>query len=317
MPELLVGCGGWQYFIVPGADPLEIYSRAFRFVEVNVTFYTIPELSLVRSWRKRVPEGFEFAVKAHRAITHLEKLSPTQKTLKHLEGCLEICRALDSRILVLETPKTLPLHKILENLERLLKLVDLDKVLIALEPRCGWSRDPETLKRFKELDVIPVADYSIRDPPYDHPEASYSRLFGKGEHNVYQFTDEDLREIRRRAESRSSKKVYLSFHGIAMYLDAARMERFLKTGELPPVTSSYGVDSLAEVLAEARDRFPMSKQELVRRYGWKLMDIDPKTRAPASVILKQLRRSRYQSLEEVLSELRARFERGGKPPSKS
>jgi len=89
------------------------------------------------------------------------------------------------------------------------------------------------------------------------------------------------------------------------------MERFLKTGELPPVTRSYGIDSLAEALAEARREFPMSKQALVRKYGWKLIDIDPKTRVPASVILKQLRRKHYQSLEEVINELRARFEKAG------
>ena len=92
-----------------------------------------------------------------------------------------------------------------------------------------------------------------------------------------------------------------------MYLDAARMERFVKTGELPPVTKSYGIDSLAEVLADAK--FPMTKEELVRKHGWKLIDVDEKTRVPASVILKQLRRKHYQSLEEVLRELRSRFEK--------
>jgi len=309
VPELIVGCGGWQYFLIPGMDSLEIYSRAFKFVEVNSTFYTLPDYDLVRSWRRRVPEGFEFSVKANRILTHIEKLSPSQKALKYLEECLEICRILRSKILVIETPKSLPLRLILENLEKLLKLVSLGDIRIALEPRCGWSSNLEILERFKDLEIVPVTDYSKEDPPYDDPNISYTRLFGKGEYNIYQFTDEDLIDIRRRAENRRSRKVYLSFHGIAMYLDAARMERFLKTGELPPVTRSYGIDSLAEVLAEARYEFPMSKQELVRRYGWKLVDIDPKTRVPASVILKQLRRRHYQSLEEVLEELRRRFEK--------
>ena len=311
MPELVVGCGGWQYFRVPGADSLKIYSRAFRFVEVNSTFYSLPDLALVRSWRRRVPEGFEFSVKANRVITHVEKLSPSRRTLEYLERCLEICGILRSKVLVLETPRSMRLQLILENLEKLLNAVDLEAVRIALEPRCGWSSNPKTLKGFRDLGIIPVADYSREDPPYDDEEIAYSRLFGKGEHNVYQLTDEDLKEVRRRAENRRSKKVYLSFHGIAMYLDAARMEKFLKTGELPPVTRSYGIDSLAEVLEPAKHEFPTSKQELVRRHGWKLVDIDPKTRVPASVILKQLRRSRYKSLEEVIRELRARFEKTG------
>jgi len=43
--------------------------------------------------------------------------------------------------------------------------------------------------------------------------------------------------------------------------------------------------------------------------GWKLIDIDPKTRVPASVILKQLRKDTYTSLEELIMELRRRFEK--------
>ncbi|OYT67506.1 MAG: hypothetical protein B6U65_03090, partial [Candidatus Wolframiiraptor sp. EX4484-121] len=77
--------------------------------------------------------------------------------------------------------------------------------------------------------------------------------------------------IKERAERRRSKKVYLSFHGIRMYLDAARLERFIKKGELPRVTRSYGIDSLAEVLIDAD--FPATKEELVRRHGWKLIDV--------------------------------------------
>lgn len=310
MPELLVGCGGWHYFSVPGMDPLRAYSMAFKFVEVNSTFYNIPDPSLAASWRRRVPGDFEFSLKANRVITHVERLRPTDKCVEYLDRCLEICRILRSRILVLELPRSIPLSEaVVDNLRRLLDRIDVGGVRVAIEPRFGWRVDRLVIEGLMELGVIPVADYSRMDPPYDDEEASYSRLFGFGEHNIYQFTDEDLREIRRRAEARRSKRVYLSFHGISMYLDAARMERFLRAGELPPVTRSYGVDSLAEVLEPARGEFPMSKQELVRRHGWKLIDVDEKTRIPASVILKQLRKDRYQKLEEVIAELRARFEK--------
>ncbi len=310
MPELLIGCGGWQYFTLPGADPLRLYSLAFRFVEVNSTFYAVPDLRTVRSWRRRVPGGFEFTVKANRIITHSERLKPTDKAVEWMERCIDICRILGSKVLVLELPKSVGLSEpLLEDFEKLLDKVDLRGVKVAVEPRSGWSVDEKMIKRLMDLGAIPVTDYSREPPPYDDEEISYSRLFGFGEHNVYQFTDEDLKNIRRRAENRRSKKVYLSFHGVSMYLDAARMEKFVRTGELPPVTRSYGVDSLAEVLEDARREFPMTKEELVRKHGWKLIDIDEKTRTPASVILKQLRRKRYQSLEEVINELRRRFEK--------
>ena len=308
MPRILIGCGGWQYFSIPGLDPLRAYSMAFNFVEVNSTFYSIPDLRLVRSWRLRVPRDFEFSVKANRIVTHVERLKPSEKAVRYLEKCAEICKILNSRVLVLETPKTLILSEdVVNDLRKLLEKADLRGVRIALEPRSGWKIGRELTEEVKEIGIIPVADYSREDPPYDDEEISYSRLFGFGEHNIYQFTDEDLKNIKSRAEKRRSKRVYLSFHGVNMYLDAARMEKFVKAGELPSVTRSYGIDSLAEVLADAV--FPMTKEELVRRHGWKLIDIDRETRVPASVILKQLRRKHYRSLEEVLRELRSRFEK--------
>jgi len=306
--HILVGCGGWHYFKVLNEDPLRMYSLAFKFVEVNSTFYTLPSLKTIVSWRKRVPLDFEFTVKANRIITHLEILRLTNTTLKALEEMLKICRILNSKVLVLETPKNLDLQYILQNLKSILGEVEFNEVRLALEPRCGWYSDSNaSLDEFQSMGIIPITDYSREEPPYDDEEISYSRLFGLGEHNIYQFTDEDLKRIKERADRRKSKKVYLSFHGISMYLDAARMERFIKKGDLPPVTSSYGIDSLAEVLRDAV--FPMTKNELVKKHGWKLIDVDSKTRVPASVVLKQLRKESYRSIQDVLAELRSRFEK--------
>jgi len=304
--EIIVGCGGWQYFIIPNMDPLEAYSMAFRFVEVNSTFYKIPPMDLVRAWRRRVPRDFEFSVRLNRLVSHIEKLDPTEKAVKAFQDCVEVAETLRSKILVLETPRSLDSIKAVNGLENILKKVDLGDIRIAWEPRAGWP--PKAVEEAIKLKLIPITDYSIEEPPYDDEEIAYTRLFGKGNHNIYQFTDDDLIRIKERAEKRRSKKIYLSFHGIRMYLDAARLERFLKKGELPRVTKSYGIDSLAEVLVDAS--FPATKEELVRKHGWKLIDVDEKTRVPASVILKQLRRNNYRSLEELLRELRMRFENG-------
>ena len=305
MGEIVIGCGGWQYFIIPNMDPLKAYSMAFRFVEVNSTFYRIPPIELVKSWRRRVPEDFEFSVRLNRLISHVEKLNPTERAVKAFQDCIEVAEILKSKILVLETPKSFDSIKAINRLKNLLKKVDIRDIRIAWEPRAGWP--PKAVEEAIKLKLIPITDYSIREPPYDDEEIAYTRLFGKGRHNIYQFTDEDLIKIKERAERRRSKRVYLSFHGIRMYLDAARLERFIKKGELPRVTKSYGIDSLAEVLVDAS--FPATKEEILKKHGWKLIDVDEKTRVPASVILKQLRRKNYRSLEELLRELRMRFEK--------
>lgn len=53
---------------------LEAYSRHFQTVEIDSTFYGVPRVTTVEGWRDRTPEGFRFAAKFPRAITHEKML---------------------------------------------------------------------------------------------------------------------------------------------------------------------------------------------------------------------------------------------------
>ena len=77
--EIRIGTSGWIYrhwkgrFYpegLPSKDWLEFYCRYFDTVELNSSFYRIPSRRVFESWNRRTPEGFLFAVKASRLITH-------------------------------------------------------------------------------------------------------------------------------------------------------------------------------------------------------------------------------------------------------
>lgn len=83
MRALRIGCCGWSYrewrgVLYPARLPasrwLERYSTRFDTVEVNATFYRLPETATVGDWAAQVPEGFLFAVKASRYLTHVQRL---------------------------------------------------------------------------------------------------------------------------------------------------------------------------------------------------------------------------------------------------
>jgi uncharacterized protein YecE (DUF72 family) len=77
-----IGTSGFIYdhwrnrFYPPSSrgSELELYARTFDTVELNVTFYRMPPSSTFRSWAARVPDGFLFAVKASRYLTHVRRL---------------------------------------------------------------------------------------------------------------------------------------------------------------------------------------------------------------------------------------------------
>lgn len=83
MAELRIGTSGWHYDHWRGpfypddmaSDAwLRYYAGRFDAVEVNNSFYRLPGEGTLASWRDSVPDGFRFAAKASRFITHMKKL---------------------------------------------------------------------------------------------------------------------------------------------------------------------------------------------------------------------------------------------------
>lgn len=82
-----IGTSGWQYrhwaqtFYdgLPQARWLEHYAEHFETVELNNSFYNLPERRSFESWRERTPEGFRFAVKMSRFLTHIKKLNDPEE----------------------------------------------------------------------------------------------------------------------------------------------------------------------------------------------------------------------------------------------
>lgn len=83
MQEVRIGCSGWSYkdwrgVLYPkglsSAGWLRRYAEVFDTVEVNATFYRLQKEETVRAWAEQVPEGFSFAVKASRYLTHMLRL---------------------------------------------------------------------------------------------------------------------------------------------------------------------------------------------------------------------------------------------------
>jgi uncharacterized protein YecE (DUF72 family) len=88
-----VGCSGWEYkhwrgdfypIDIPRTRWFEYYSSRFDTVEINNTFYRLPEESTFESWAARAPADFTYAIKASRFLTHMKKLNDPEEPLDRL-----------------------------------------------------------------------------------------------------------------------------------------------------------------------------------------------------------------------------------------
>lgn len=102
--RIRVGTSGWSYpewrgrFYprdLPAARMLAYYAAHFSTVEVNATFYRMPRASQLVRWAAAVPEGFVFAVKAPRRITHHARLRDVDEPVRAFADAV---RALGSKL---------------------------------------------------------------------------------------------------------------------------------------------------------------------------------------------------------------------------
>jgi uncharacterized protein YecE (DUF72 family) len=81
--HVLTGTSGFSYTAwrgsfypekLPEAKMLAFYAENLGAVEINNTFYRMPNRSLLERWAAETPPGFRFALKSPRQITHMRKL---------------------------------------------------------------------------------------------------------------------------------------------------------------------------------------------------------------------------------------------------
>jgi uncharacterized protein YecE (DUF72 family) len=79
-----IGCSGYYYSSwknkfypegLPSSRWLEYYSSVFNSLEINSTFYRQPSLAALKRYAATVPEGFLFAVKMSRYLTHVKRMT--------------------------------------------------------------------------------------------------------------------------------------------------------------------------------------------------------------------------------------------------
>jgi uncharacterized protein YecE (DUF72 family) len=82
--HVMTGTSGFSYAAwrgsfypkkLPQAEMLAFYAGKLGAVEINSTFYRLPDASLLERWAAATPASFRFALKSPRGITHMQRLA--------------------------------------------------------------------------------------------------------------------------------------------------------------------------------------------------------------------------------------------------
>jgi uncharacterized protein YecE (DUF72 family) len=102
--KLHVGTSGYSYkewkgnFYpedLPAREMLAYYSQRLPAVEINNTFYRLPQASMIENWKEQVPKPFRFSIKASQRITHIKRINNVADETRYL---LETAALLEERL---------------------------------------------------------------------------------------------------------------------------------------------------------------------------------------------------------------------------
>jgi uncharacterized protein YecE (DUF72 family) len=105
--NLYIGCSGFHYrhwikkFYpeqLPKTRWLEYYAEHFNTVEINNTFYRMPEEKTILDWKSKTPADFKFTMKANRFLTHQKKLNTDEVFMESYHSFIAIVSKLEEKL---------------------------------------------------------------------------------------------------------------------------------------------------------------------------------------------------------------------------
>lgn len=257
MFKVYVGTSGWTYdgwrgLFYPREAPkrrwLDWYATRFLSAEINSSFYRTPSLAAVRAWRERTPDGFIFAWKASKFITHWKRLS--KKSDNSIALMATRLKALGPKAgpVLFQLPPRFRADR-----DRLARFLDM------LPPTYPYAFEFRDKSWYEDgiLCLLQANDVSLclsdhRDAPAPwEATASHVYVRGHGPGGDYRdnYSDAALRRWARRiAEwSRAGRRVYVYFdndHKSAAPKDAQRLMAMIERARVPlarPATAATPV----------------------------------------------------------------------------
>lgn len=190
MPQLqyYIGCSGWSYSSWQGpfyprsienSKWLKYYSKIFNYVEIDSSFYRIPNKLVVKNWYRRTPNNFRFTAKFPKIITHDKRLKSFDNN--QLDYFFDSLSELKDKILALliQLPPSMQIVEGLDALRNIIPLLD-KRFRYAVEVRHrSWFQDL-AYNFLSDNKMCLVWSYlaDIHTPPIITSDYAYVRFIG-------------------------------------------------------------------------------------------------------------------------------------------
>ena len=206
-----IGCSGFHYdhwkkdFYpedLPKEKWLEYYADHFNTVEINNTFYNMPEVNDIKTWRDQTPDDFRFTVKANRYFTHMKKLKMDREFSDSLQDFQDTLHEFGDKLgcVLWQIPENL--HKDVSKLDSFSEALDMSmNHVLEFRHKSWFTKKIYNLMEDNELSFcILSAPGDLPDDIITTSKTAYARFHGAKEWYEYHYSDKELESWKKRLQ---------------------------------------------------------------------------------------------------------------------
>jgi uncharacterized protein YecE (DUF72 family) len=195
LEKLRIGCSGWSYkdwtgnFYpkdLPAKDYLKFYSGVFNCVEIDSSFYRIPNQGMITQWKNNTPSTFVFSPKLPKKITHDNKLENSDSTLLYFYSVLS---KLGPKLgpIAIQLPPSIKLTTHLEIMKKFIsQLSPSFKHAIEFRHKSWFTPEVYAMLRAHNIAMVWSFNQYLETPPEVTADFMYLRMVGDRE--ITEFT---------------------------------------------------------------------------------------------------------------------------------
>ncbi|HYW33818.1 MAG TPA: DUF72 domain-containing protein [Balneolaceae bacterium] len=218
-----IGCSGfhydgWKGIFYPEELPkeqwLSFYAEHFKSVEINNSFYRLPQADTLKKWYEQTPGHFRFSMKGSRYVTHMKKLVDDEDLHEGIKKFYEVVETLRGKLgcVLWQLPGNLHRHD--EKLKNFCSLLSSDVKNVIEFRHESWFVDPvfEILEAHNVSYCIISAPEALPDIVRSTNDTAYVRFHGTSEMYDYAYSDDEIKDWSCKLQALSVRRIYVYFN---------------------------------------------------------------------------------------------------------
>lgn len=215
-----IGCSGfyykhWKGIFYPKDVPqrmwFSFYCQHFNTLELNVTFYRFPQITMLEKWYAESSPGFSFSVKAPKLITHFKKLNDCEKLILDFYNVVQAGLREKAGAYLFQFPPQF--NYTVERLDKIINILDPSfPNIVEFRHNSWWNEGVYKLLKKHNISFSGMSHPHLPETIVTNTALLYYRMHGVPELYKSPYSLKDIKRVISTIETAGVKKAFIYFN---------------------------------------------------------------------------------------------------------